>query len=476
MKRAMLVAVVLCSVWISVGSHAVADPVSYFRRDNGVAAGDSNPLPDRFDSKEQLIWRQSLLPGHSTPCVSGDSIFLTTFDEEKKQLATAAIDRATGKVRWQRVAPAKEIEPQHLVGSPASCSAACDGKRVYVSFGSYGVLCYDLDGKLLWSKPMGPFQDEFGTNSSPILVDDKVIMNQDHDVDCFLIAVDQKTGRTLWKTPREGFTRSYSTPIVWNANGVKQVIVAGSLELAAYDVEKGQKVWWVRGLSRIVDPTPVMANGLLYLATWTPGGDPSDRIAMEPFSEATEQYDKNGDGKIAKSELPEGPVLLRFFRIDLNQDGALDATEWAKHARVFDLAQNVALAVRPGGKGDVTDSHVEWIYRRGLPVVPSSVVYDGVLFMVKNSGIITSVDAKTGKLLKQARAAGRGNYYASLVAGDGKVYLASEGGVVTVLKAGRDWEILSHHDFGERIMATPVVADGRIYLRTDDALYCFEKR
>ena len=134
------------------------------------------------------------------------------------------------------------------------------------------------------------------------------------------------------------------------------------------------------------------------------------------------------------------------------------------------------MAIRVGGTGDVTKTNIEWTYRKGLPTVPSAIVYDNVMYMVKDSGIITSLDAKTGKLLKQGRARGPGNYYASLVAGDGKVYLASERGVITVLTAGRDWSIEASHDFGERIMATPAVKDGHIYLRTDDALYCFVER
>lgn len=197
---------------------------------------------------------------------------------------------------------------------------------------------------------------------------------------------------------------------------------------------------------------------------------------MEPFPEALASYDKNGDSLIEKSELPDdSPVVPRFFRIDLDQDQKLNKLEWDTHASVFERAQNVAIAIEPGGQGDVTESNVKWIHRRGLPTVPSSVVYEGVMYMVKDSGIITSLNAETGEMLKQGRARGRGNYYASLVAGDGKIYLTSERGVVTVLKAGKEWDTLSSHDFGERVMATPTIADGEVFLRTDAALYCFRK-
>ncbi len=442
----------------------------YFRASNGVSSAKG--LPETFD-ESRLKWKAELKPGNSTPCVSGDRVFLTTYDADKQELATVCLDRANGKRLWKKVAPNKRLEAFHTVGSPASSSPACNGRHVFVFFGSYGLICYDLDGNQIWTKEMGPFQDEFGASSSPVLVDGKVILNEDHDVDCFLIAIDQKTGETVWKTARPGQTRSYSTPIVWDDGKSKQLIVAGSLKLAAYSIETGKPIWWVNSLSRIVDTTPVISGGVIYAATWTPGGDETNRIAMEPFTDAVARYDKNMDGKIAKTELSPGPVLTRFFRIDLDQDEKLDAKEWAAHARVFKLAQNVAIAIKPGGKGDVTQSHVLWTHRRGLPTVPSPVVYQGVMYMVKDGGIITSLDAKTGEQLAQARAAGRGNYYGSAVAGDGKVYFVSERGTVTVLKAGKKFTELGSHDTGERIMATPVIANGQFFLRTDSALYCY---
>ena len=447
-----------------------AESPSYFRMDHGVSS--DKKLPSSFGKSSQ-VWRTELPRGISTPCISGDRIFLTTFDPDSKELATVCLDRESGKVQWKQVVPNERIEPFHNTGSPAASTPACNGTHVFAFFGSYGLICYDLVGSVVWSYEMGPFQDEFGASSSPVLVDGKVILNEDHDINSFIIAIDQRRGKMVWKTARGLQTRSYSTPIVWNSGNGLQVIVAGSLKLTAYSVKDGKPVWWFNGLSRIVDTTPVLADGLLYAANWTPGGDQTNRISMEPFPTALKRYDKNTDGKIAKTELPPGAVLTRFFRIDLDQDETLNAKEWAAHANVFANAQNVAVAIRPGGKGDVTKTNVEWKFHRSLPTVPSSVVYKSVVYMVKDGGIVTSLDAKTGEQLHQARAPGRGNYYGSIVAGDDKVYLVSEPGTITVLKAGREFSVLNKHDFGERILATPVIADGRIYLRTDSALYCF---
>jgi outer membrane protein assembly factor BamB len=465
-------------LWVSLAcAVALGDEheAVYFRVDHGVAQ-DADPLPSDFGKDARQLWRTPLSPGHSTPCICGDAIYLTSYEAEREELAVVALDRATGQPRWKQVVPAESIEAVHATGSPATASVACNGQQLFAFFGSYGLLCYDLDGKLLWERRLGPFQDEFGAASSPILVDDKVILNEDHDIDSFMIALDQRTGETVWKVQRDEATRSYSTPLVLERNGEKQILIAGSLQLSAYDPATGEKLWWYDGLSRIVDSTPVIQDGLIYIATWTPGGDPGERIAMEKFSEALAKFDANQDGTISREELPaDSPVLDRFFRIDLDQNQKLEETEWNRHAIVFERAQNVAVALEPGTRGPLAPQYVRWIYTRGLPTVPSSVVYDGVLTMVKDSGIVTLLDAQTGELLQQLRAAGRGNYYASLVAGDGKVYMASEGGVITVLKSGKTAKILSSHDFGERIMATPVIKDGVIYVRTDAALYSFVK-
>ena len=155
-----------------------ADAESYFRRAGGVYQ-TVQTLPIDLKKSENLVWRQPLESGHSTPCVIGQHIFVTTFSSESKELATVAMDRKTGKLLWRQVAPTKEIESVHPVGNPATASAASDGERVFVFFGSYGVLCYDFAGQLLWKKAMGPFQDEFGAGSSPILFGNRLILNQD---------------------------------------------------------------------------------------------------------------------------------------------------------------------------------------------------------------------------------------------------------------------------------------------------------
>lgn len=454
-------------------SNVDAEKLSFFRSDRGLAPADGPTLPEQLDAPGALRWRQELPSGHSTPCVYGGRIFVTTFDGQ--QLATVGLDGATGKVLWQHVAPAKGIEKYHPTGSPAASTPACDGQRVYVFFGSYGLLCYDLDGKLLWSKPLGPFQDEFGSASSPILAGGKLILNEDHDLNSYVLAVDPADGRTIWQTLREGVTRSYATPILWTVAGRPQLVVAGALELTGYDLDTGRPLWTRDGFARIVNTTPVADNELLYVATWSPGGDNDARVRMEPWAQASVQWDKDHDGKLTREEVNNPDVLDRFFRIDLNQDQGIDEKEWTKYASVFDRAQNVLMALRPGVSDSAGPAGVAWEYRKGLPYVSSPLVYRGVVYLVKDGGIVTTLDAATGKVLKQARARSGGGYYASPVAGDGKVYLASDKGVITVLKAAGQWEILASHDLVERICATPVIQDGRIYVRSEKAVYCYAR-
>ena len=468
--RALMIA--LATTWSSALPAAPdSDGESFFRHRGGVAGNDERALPASFGSERQA-WRRELPPGHSVPCVVRDQLILTTHDGD--ELATVSLYLDTGKLRWKRVAPAAELEPFHPTGSPAASSPASDGEHIYVFFGSYGLLCYNLDGQLLWSKRMGPFQNEFGASSSPVLVDDKIILVEDHDIGSFLIAVDKKTGATVWTTPRDEFTRSFSSPVIWEADGAKQIVVAGALQLIAYDVHSGNKLWWVNGLARLVSSTPAVSGGVIYVSSWSMGGDADARISIPPFADAVKQHDKNGDGAISKSELPEGgQIQKRFFRVDLDQNGTLDKAEWKRQANIFERAQNALISVRPtaSARGDITESHVLWSYRRNIPSVPSPLVYRDAVYMVKNNAIVATVDARTGEFIKRGRAKGLGNYYTSPVAGDGKVYMASERGVVTVLKAGRNWEILGSHDFEERIMATPVIHAGRIFVRTEKALY-----
>ncbi len=453
-------------------ARAATESFAYFRSDRGLETG-SGPLPENLEAPAALRWRVELDSGHSTPILQNGRIFLTTYRPETKELATVALDQATGRLLWRQGVTPQQIEQTHPIGNPATATPACDGERVFVFFGSAGLFCYDLSGKKLWEQRMGPFRDEYGAGSSPVLLDDKIILNQDHDTGSFLIAFDRVTGRRLWKTPRPDAVRSYSTPVIWPQPGTPEILVAGALELSAYDPGNGERIWWVDGLARIVIPTPVPSGDMIYMASWAPGGDSGKRLELPSWPAALAKWDANHDGKLSKSEIDDHEVLDRFYRMDLDQDGYLNQQEWERHAAVFHRAQNATLAIRPAGKGGQSSSAVVWKHAKGAPYVATPVLDHGILWMVKEGGLVTKLDAATGDLLQEERVPGFGNYFASPVAGDGKVYFSSEPGTVSIVASEHDWRLIASRNFHEKIYATPVLDHGRLFVRTERALYCF---
>jgi outer membrane protein assembly factor BamB len=227
-------------------------------------------------------------------------------------------------------------------------------------------------------------------------------------------------------------------------------------------------------MSRLINMTPVVgADNTLYVAGWAAGGDAEERIRPEPFAEFAARQDADKSGTIELAEIPEGPFQSRFPQIDRDKNGHVTAAEWETMRGIFEEAQNRIVAIRPGGRGDITATHVVWQQRKFLPYIPSPVCYHDVLFLIKDGGILSALDVRTGKPIKQGRAAGNGDYYASPVAGDGKVYLVSRDGELTVISGEGQWQTLATARFDEQVYATPALLGGRIYLRTAGHLYCF---
>lgn len=443
-----------------------------FRGTNaGGVSHAKNALPEHLAPDGPILWQAPVPAGHSSPSVWGDRIFLTAFREN--ELLTLALDRTTGQVAWEQVAPHEALEKTHRTGSFAQSSPATDGEIVVSFFGSSGLHAYDVAGRHLWSRRMGPFKNDFGAGSSPIIAEGLVILVQDHDVDSFIAAYDRRTGNEVWRTDRAEFLRNYATPVVWENAGRKEVVVAATLRIVGYDVATGKENWTVTGVARLVNMTPVIgADNTLYAACWSPGGEESERIEPIPVAELfANDADKNGT--IELSEFPAGPLKRRFTQLDRNKDGSVTPEEYEFVQRVHAGGRNVMLAIRPGGSGDISKTHVLWEYTRQLPYCPSPLLYDGVLYLIKDGGILTTVDPETGKVAKQSRIEATGKYYASPVAGDGKVYLLSEEGDLTVVSAGKEWRELHTGRFQADGHGTPAIVDGRIYVRIGRQLYCF---
>lgn len=445
-----------------------------FRGPNASGVSSGGGIPVEFGPEKNLVWKAPVPLGHSSPVVARDRLFLTGFEGD--QLLTFAIDRASGRRLWTREAPRPRKQViERPANSPASASPATDGRNVYVFFQDFGLLAYGPDGNELWRMPLGPIRNPFGHGASPILAGGTLLMNCDQDTGSFLLAVDQASGKVRWRAERPFAQRGYATPVLYQPkDGPRQVIVAGSYRLTAYDLGTGKEVWWVRRLPWQIKPTPVVDGDVVYFVTYSGESDPGEQENVPPFEDALTQWDHNKDGKLSKDEMVDPRAKDRFDEyLDLDDSGFLERRDWEQF-RERRLGENALRAYRLGGRGDVTESHLLWKNARSLPNVPSPLVYRGVLYTLKEGGILTSYDLRTGEVLKQARLTGAlGAYYASPIGVDGRLYTISEEGKAAVLRAAAHWEILRVNDLDDGCKATPAVAGNRLFVRTYRKLYCF---
>jgi len=445
-----------------------------FRGPNGAGVADGQPLPGELQPAKNAIWKRAVPPGFSSPVVFADRIYLTGFEGEK--LLTLCLRRADGSEIWRREAPRSRRETLDDRNGPASPSPAADARGVVVFFADYGLVAYDHDGGERWRAPLGPFVNVYGMGASPILAENVVVLVCDQGVGSFIAAFDAATGRERWRTPRPEAVSGHSTPIVHgraSPSGALEVLAPGSFRLGAYDPGTGELLWWADGLPSEMKSGPLLSDDAVYVVGYSsPANEPGKQVRLPDYDAWKAERDRDGDGRITKAEADDTTREMFQF-VDLDADGAISAEEWRKN-QASALAENGLLAFRPGAKGPAGEGALLWKHQRSVPQLPTPVIYRGIVYMVNDGGILTTLDARTGAVHKQGRLREAiDRYYASPVAGDGKVYLASRTGLVSVLQAGPDQEVLSVTDLEEEIAATPALADGRVYLRTKGTLYCF---
>jgi outer membrane protein assembly factor BamB len=400
-----------------------------FRGPNSAGIGEGKP-PVQFSPTQKVLWKTPLGSGLSSPAIWAGRIFITEFDKSTRTLATVCIDRRSGKILWRRPVSAPEIEKVHEISSPAAPTPVTDGERVYVYFGSYGLVAYDFDGNVKWEIKLPNPQNIYGAVASPITAGDFLILNH-QGKDAYLIALNRRDGRTVWKTDRSRFQFGWSTPVHWRHDGIDEIAVLGgdfrpNQRLMVYNLADGAERWWVEGLPPCGKSTPVLGGGMLFFA--------APDIILEPAAE---------------KQNPQ------------------------RAEQIYANNASRVTAVRPGGKGEVNQTNIVWSEHKGVPGVPSPLYYKERLYTFLNGGIVYCRNAKSGQLVYNGRLDAPGYYYSSPVAADNRIYIASADGIVVVLDAGPELKVLARNQLDGGILATPAVIEGKIYVRTDGHLYAF---
>jgi outer membrane protein assembly factor BamB len=377
-------------------------------------------IPTRWSATENVAWKTEIPGiGHSSPIVSGDRVFVTSCVEKDEKRMLYCLERTGGKILWERTVLTSPLEKKHKLNSFSSSTPATDGKHVWVSFLDYPkmvVVCYDFDGKEVWRKWPGTLLSVHGFCSSPVLHKDLLILNGDQDAPKdstgYLVALDKKTGEEKWRADRPNKTRSYCTPILIEAKGkpgVTQLVLSGSKCVTSYEADTGKLLWIIDGPTEQYVASLVFLDDLLFLTTGFPE---------------------------------------------------------------FHL-----MGIRPDGEGNVTKTHVAWHHPKLSPkeasYVPSPIAHDGHFFVVSDRGLLTCLEAKTGKRLWMEQL---GHHHsASPVLADGHFYFADDDGMMWVLKAGDKFEVTAKNSIGEECYASPAVSHGQLFIRGLNHLYCIGK-
>ncbi len=440
-----------------------------FRGPNGSGVDSATGYPVEFSPQKNVAWKQTIPFGQSSPVVVDGRVYLTASAGAKR--LTICLDATTGREIWRREIEIARADKIYRANDPASPTPAADAAGVVVFFPEFGLAAYTPDGKPLWNHPLGPFQNFYGMAGSPIIAGELVVLVCDQQSGSFILALDRRTGTQRWRTQRTGAPIAWTTPIVFRpTDGLEQVVVLGTSRLDSYYAATGELRWWMPIGSMGALGTPLASGDTVLISTlgatepWVPS-----------FAATLDKYDTNKDGRLSEPEFGGDPELGGHFGwIDADNDKIIHAEEW-EEARMMGIGEFGAIAVRPGNaEGRLPPEAVLWRFKKNVPYVPSPLLYRDVLYLVRAGGIITALNPDDGALYRQDRSRGAlGAYYASPVAADGKVYAASAEGKISVLRAGREWDVLAVNDLNEEIHATPALSQGRVYIRTRDSLYCF---
>ena len=468
-----------------------ADDWPQFRGPNctGISA-TTKSLPVEFSETKNLLWSAKVGEGVGCPVVAAGRAFVGGMVGDET-IRLSAFDAASGKLLWMRDWATGKLPEVHKTNSHASTTPAADADRAYFYFSTLGLIAVDAEtGADVWHQelPAPFFVFKWGPAMSPVLYKNKVLFCQDDDLFPAFYAFDNKTGEVLWKDNREDMAVNYSHPVICQAERGDEIVVAGTGLLIGYDPDTGKRLWRAKTLLRNIKTTPVSLDGTIYISLQSSG------IANQWLATADQSETGNNDGKLSKAEMqafvgdetkiPEVFYKKTFDRADANQDGLLEGAELDVAflspdnfaGATFDEKEpgdEFIMAVRGGGRGDVTKTHLLWKHEtKYTDHIVSPLVHDGRMFLLKGGGRTTLFDTNDGESLREVkRIPNACEYFASPIYGDGKIYIAGENGVVVVLKDSPDYEVLSKNDMGDSIVGTPAIADGRLFIRTRSKLF-----
>ena len=451
----------------------------------------SQALPVKFSTTENMAWTAQLGDGIGCPVVAAGRVFVSAM-VDKEKIGLYCFDARSGRQLWVRSWPSGSLLDVHETNSHASTTPAADAERVYFYSSTLGMVAVDArTGADVWHQklPVPYFVFKWGPGMSPVLYKDKLIFVQDDDLYPALYAFEKTTGKILWKDDRSDMAVNYSHPVICNTPNGPELVVAGTGKLIGYDLESGARKWHARTLLRNIKTTPSVQDGVIYISLESGG------IANQWLATADRADTGNSDGKLSKAEMqafvgditiPPAFFKKTFDRGDANKDGLLEGVELDRAflpsdnfaGASFDAvnpSQRFIQAIRGGGKGDVTDSHVLWnIADRTPDHIVSPLVLENRMFVVKGGGISSCFNTTDGEPFWHLRRIQNiREYFASPICGDGKIYVAGENGTVIVLAADEELKIQAKNRLEDSIVATHAIADGRLLVRTRSKLICF---
>ena len=448
-----------------------ANDWNMFRGPNGSGVSSSVPLSADFTSEgfgeDKATWKIEPGNGSSSLVVHGEKLFFTTHDDTLRSLK--CIDAKTGKELWSKSIPKLRKETATPPNDPATCTPACSGNSVCAFFPDAGLIVTTLDGDIKWQKDLGPFYSMHGISASPVIAQGKVIVTVDQLQSPFVVALDLESGEEKWRADRLiGITGGYSTPVVMKIGKTDLLVSASPGEIVGYELESGERKFSCAGVTNAPVGIPIIAGNRIFFCE--PPGQPIPMEALGPV-------DKNKDGVIELTEVENSIGTYRLIeRIDKgfgNGDGKVEQSEWDKGFGTF-LDNGGLSCIELKETNGIIDSQVVWKYTKSTPYIPSLVLLDKQVYMVNDGGILISFDAETGDVLKRLRLGeATGQYYASPVCDGSTLVLANLEGKVSFVGLSGEIKPMSTLDLAERIVATPTIHDGRLYVRTQTQIYCF---